>query len=231
MPYYIVSFSGGKDSTCMLLKLVELGDRIDEIIFLDTGVEFPEMYEHIKKVEEYIGRPITKLKSDKTFEYYMLHHERTIGKNKGRKGYSWSDFKNRWCTYYLKTQVLDKYLSKYNDKKIIQYVGIAYDEKERAKSDYHIYYPLIQWEMTEKECLEYCYKKGFDWGGLYQKFHRLSCWCCPLKSLKELRILYNDFPELWNKMLEWDSKTYRKFRPDYTLTELDKKFSGEKLKE
>lgn len=44
---HIVSFSGGKDSTAMLLKMIENNMQIDDIIFLDTTVEFPEMYEHI----------------------------------------------------------------------------------------------------------------------------------------------------------------------------------------
>jgi 3'-phosphoadenosine 5'-phosphosulfate sulfotransferase (PAPS reductase)/FAD synthetase len=45
---HIVSFSGGKDSTAMLLKMIENKMKIDEIIFCDTTVEFDEMYEHIK---------------------------------------------------------------------------------------------------------------------------------------------------------------------------------------
>ena len=44
--YYIVSFSGSKDSTAMLLHLLELGEPVDEVLFCDTTVEFPEMYTH-----------------------------------------------------------------------------------------------------------------------------------------------------------------------------------------
>ena len=77
---HIVSFSGGKDSTAMLLMMIEKGMRIDDIIFCDTGKEFPEMYEHIKQVERYINRPITVLKADKSFDYYMLEHIKTKGK-------------------------------------------------------------------------------------------------------------------------------------------------------
>lgn len=51
---HIVSFSGGKDSTAMLLMMLEKEMQIDDIVFMDTGVEFPEMYEHIEKVETYI---------------------------------------------------------------------------------------------------------------------------------------------------------------------------------
>lgn len=41
---YIVSFSGGKDSTAMLLRLIEEKKPIDEIIFCDTGKEFPDLF-------------------------------------------------------------------------------------------------------------------------------------------------------------------------------------------
>lgn len=47
---HIVSFSGGKDSTAMLLMMLERKMPIDEIIFCDTGKEFPQMYEHFDRV-------------------------------------------------------------------------------------------------------------------------------------------------------------------------------------
>ena len=48
----IVSFSGGKDSSAMLLRMVELNYDIDYVIFADTILEFPEMYEWIDKIEQ-----------------------------------------------------------------------------------------------------------------------------------------------------------------------------------
>lgn len=39
--YYVVSFSGGKDSTAMLLRLLELNYPIDEVVCCDTYKEFP----------------------------------------------------------------------------------------------------------------------------------------------------------------------------------------------
>lgn len=83
---HIVQFSGGKDSTAMLLMMLERGMPVDEIIFCDTGKEFPDMYKHIQKVEQYIGRPITRLKADKSFDYYFSDYEKVKGKNKGSKG-------------------------------------------------------------------------------------------------------------------------------------------------
>ena len=49
-PYHVVSFSGGKDSTAMLLHMPELGMPIDEVVTVDTGMEFPAMYRHIATI-------------------------------------------------------------------------------------------------------------------------------------------------------------------------------------
>lgn len=227
---HIVSFSGGKDGTAMLLKMIENDMQIDEVIMCDTGMEFPEMYQHIEKVKRMIDIPITILKSEKSFEYYMFEHEKTREKNKGQKGYSWADFRNRWCTQLLKKKVITRYLKeKYKNEEIIEYHGIAKDETKRLQKnkEKNIRYPLADWEMTEKDCLEYCYSKGLFWNGLYEKLGRVSCWCCPLKSLKELKVIYKEYPKLWDKLKEMDNKTYRKFRADYSVQELENKFESE----
>lgn len=72
--YNSFQFSGGKDSTAMLLMALEKGMQVDEIIFCDTTKEFPQMYDHINKVEQYIGRKITRISPEHTYDYYMLEH-------------------------------------------------------------------------------------------------------------------------------------------------------------
>lgn len=70
---HIVSFSGGKDSTAMLLRMLEENMQVDEIIYCDTYKEFPQMYNHIEKVRKYIkekyNKEITTLKAEKDFDY------------------------------------------------------------------------------------------------------------------------------------------------------------------
>lgn len=51
--FHAVSLSGGKDSTAMLLLIIERGMPIDMVLTADTGMEFPEMYEHLAKLDEY----------------------------------------------------------------------------------------------------------------------------------------------------------------------------------
>ena len=45
---HVVSLSGGKDSTAMLLRMLEEGRPVDIILFCDTGIEFEAMYRHIE---------------------------------------------------------------------------------------------------------------------------------------------------------------------------------------
>lgn len=74
--FHAVSLSGGKDSTCLLLLMIERSMPIDAVLWADTGMEFPEMYGHIAKVDEHLfrerGLHITALRSSKSFEYMMF---------------------------------------------------------------------------------------------------------------------------------------------------------------
>ena len=229
---HIVNLSGGKDSTAMLLMMLEKQMPVDYIVFADTGKDFPQMLDHIKQLEIYIQKhypnapKITYLKSDKTFDHLMFEHEKTKGKNKGKKGYGWATMRCRWCTSNLKTQVINKFCKSLKDT-VVHYVGIAYDEPKRIRLLQNYKYPLFDWQITEKQALQYCYDKGFHFSSLYEHFDRLSCWCCPLKNLKELKVLWKYYPELWAELKEMDKKSYNKFRADYSVLELEEKFKSE----
>ena len=74
--YHAVSLSGGKDSTCMLLMMIEKQMPIDVVLFADTGMEFPEMYGHLEQLEKHLqrerGLSITILRHPQGFEYLMF---------------------------------------------------------------------------------------------------------------------------------------------------------------
>ena len=127
---HIVSLSGGKDSTAMLLRMLEEGMPVDIILFCDTGLEFEGMYRHIDKLEKYIGIPITRLKSQQPFEYLFFEHmpKRKNPELIGRKGYSWGGPRNRWCTAMLKTRIIDRYLREQQVQK---------EQNERCKIKIH----------------------------------------------------------------------------------------------
>ena len=239
--FWIVSFSGGKDSTAMLLRLLEEKRPVDMILFVDTGLEFPAMYDHIDKVEQYIGRPITRIKAEHDFEYYFCHAPIKRGDpEKFRQqfgsdynGFGWMGPKMRWCTNRLKDAPRERYLRELRKKYTLhQYVGLAADEEYRLErknnQSTECVHPLVEWSMTEADCLRYCSERGFDWNGLYQHFRRVSCWLCPLQPLDELRALWEHFPELWEMLKKYESMTWRKYRSDYSVDELEIRFAFEK---
>lgn len=226
-----VSLSGGKDSTAMLLMMLDKGEHIDEIVTVDTGMEFPEMYDHLEKLQKQVDIPFTVLKAEKSFEYYLKDHEIKRGKHAGQRGYGWARMRSRWCTSNLKTSLLDKHAAKLPGE-VIQCVGIAADEQNRVRDKR---YPLVEYGVTEAEALAYCYSRGFDWGGLYEVMGRVSCWCCPLQNLNELRALRRTHPELWRKLMELDDASPNSFRisktksgfKEISVRDLDARFAKE----
>ena len=72
--------------------------------------------------------------------------------------------------------------------------------------------------MTEKDCLKYCYNRGYTWEEdgvrLYDILDRVSCWCCGNKNLKELKNMYLYLPEYWYRLKALQSRIDRPFRRD-----------------
>ena len=146
-------------------------------------------------------------------------------------GYSWCGGRCRWGTTE-KNKTISKYLKKNYGEDYKEYVGIAYDEQNRIKNDEHKLYPLIDLNMTERDCLEFCYSQGYYWEEdemrLYNVLDRVSCWCCANKNLKELRNYYKYLPKYWNKLKVFQKKTDRPFKNNkYTIFDLEKRFESE----
>jgi len=72
--------------------------------------------------------------------------------------------------------------------------------------------------------LKMCYEHGYDFGGYYTLFNRQGCWCCPLKSKKDLFILYSFYPDLWQKLKEMDEKSRNQFRYKESVLDLEREF-------
>lgn len=204
MKELIVNFSGGKDSTAMLHLMLEHGEKIDEVIYFDGGWEFPQMEEHVNLVEEKTGIKITRLKPiDGDFDYWMLQREFTSRKKESMCGKGIPSSKSRWCTF-IKQQTILKYLK---GRDTIRCIGFAVGEekrllrgwnKDRVFTPGQFRFPLIEdYNFDEKECLQYCYKLGYTWGGLYNYIDRVSCYFCPLMNNAEALMIKRHFPETW----------------------------------
>ena len=210
MSHYIASCSFGKDSLAMVLRLIEENKQLDEVVFYDTGMEFQAIYNVRDRLLPLLadkGIKYTELKPDRPFMYDMLEKPVESKQNGKHNGYGWCGGCARWGTAY-KTEIIDRYKAQYKD--LVEYVGIAFDEKERVKDKV---YPLIEWGMAESDCLRYCYEKGFDWNEngveLYSILDRVSCWCCCNKNKKELYNIYRYLPQYWERLKDLQSKIDR----------------------
>lgn len=246
--YHAVSLSGGKDSTAMLLLMIERDMPIDAVISADTGMEFPEMYDHLAKVDDYLyrerGLHITTLRHPMGFEWLMFDEpkqKKQSLENRAKAGVppygnGWPGIRVRWCTGMLKTHLISKEVNRLKaEKNALHYVGIAADEMKRCKDEI---YPLVTWGITEAQALQICYNRGFNFGGLYEIYNRASCWCCPFQRIGELRKLRQHHPELWERMLDFDARAIAQFgnnplgqfRKDWTVAQLEARFAEEDRK-
>jgi 3'-phosphoadenosine 5'-phosphosulfate sulfotransferase (PAPS reductase)/FAD synthetase len=234
---YIASLSGGKDSLAMVLKILELNYPLDEVVYFDIGVEFDSIRNNIDKIKPILeskGVALTILTPKEPFIYCMT--EKPIAKRNGeiQCGYKWCGGCARWGTT-LKLEAIRNHNAKYGDEMIVEYVGVASDERERINRERHgnrvKLYPLVEWEMTEKDCLEYCYSKGWHWNEngyeLYDLLDRVSCKYCKNKNLKELRNIYHFMPKVWQELKDLQDKVKMQYKDGKTIHDIETRFITE----
>lgn len=215
MKYTIANVSCGKDSLAMVEEHIKRGRQLDEVVMYDTGMEFQAIYDTWAKLTarlDEIGIKHTVLYPAYPFRWDML--ERLVTRRDGSgtyRGYGWCGGRCRWGTT-AKTSAMDKYAK---SKDAIVLVGIAADEKHRMDTSEgtNKRYPLVEYGMSEADCLASCYAMGYEWREsgactpdgtirLYDILARVSCWCCRNKNLKELRNIRRYLPEHWEGLKE-----------------------------
>ena len=208
---HIVSFSGGKDSTAMLLNMIEKDMHIDKIVFADTTLEFPEMYEYIDRVEAHIGREITMVRPKKLFDAWFFGRI-TRGKLEGQiRGFPLVIFPCYW-TREAKLAAFKRV----SNKEDIWYIGISYEERRRLHFKYGQRYPLYEWKMTGPDCLEFLKKRDLV-NPLYDNFRRTGCYLCPKQSLDSIKLTKKLYPKLFKKLLWYNERSPQPFSLKYDI--------------
>lgn len=98
---YICCFSGGKDSTAMLIHIIENNLPLDEVLYVDVGDwMWKSAQDHICKVEEKLDVKITQLDVREELR-------------KGFERWGFPSFINRWCTGVKREAMRDYLRSKW----------------------------------------------------------------------------------------------------------------------
>jgi len=185
-----LSHGMGVNSTALMLLLEDMGFEF-ESVFVDVGTEYPETYEYLDYLREQ-GYEITVLKPDvEGFDNlydYCKHYKIVPGQFM------------RWCTDKFKLRTLQKYVK----TPAIMLIAIDAGEKHRAfkkpiKFGVINVYPLVSYGIDRKKCIEIIKENGL-------KVPRKSgCWLCPFASRSEIRQLYLNYPDLYEKRKEIES--------------------------
>lgn len=215
MPKYVASCSGGKDSVAMVLKLIETNAPLDYVVFYNSGVEFSAVYQVIEELCDRLPSSVKFIELSPKSDFLFNQNEKEVRKRDGTitNGYGWCGRRCRWGTTFKVAAIKEFHKSLNAD--IIQYIGIAADEPDRIKDDTSIIYPLVQFGMSEADCLRYCHANGIYWNEptiktlsgyieLYDILDRVSCWCCANKNIRELRHIHEYLPQYWERLEELD---------------------------
>ena len=213
----IVSFSGGKDSTALLLWAKEnLSDF--EVVFCDTNWESPVTYKYIDYINEtLLGGKLKVIRSSK----YQGFEDLSIKRKRVPSSQA------RFCTQELKLFPMHDYIhSEYEGKSIELFVGIRREESAaRSKMpernfdmDYYgcwINRPLINWSADDVFNIHKKY--NVEPNPLYKLgFSRVGCFPCVMCRHAEIRRIAEKFPERIEKIKQLETDLDRSFfPPDY----------------
>lgn len=140
-----VAFSGGIDSTA--LALLE-PDAVP--IFADTGWEFPEVYEHLRRFWQTTERDVVRVgRAGETLPEYIESHHFMPG------------HASRFCTRLFKIEPINKYLAERLPCELL--IGLRADEPETMRAGnltdmpgLTIRYPLRERGMTRLDVVAVC---------------------------------------------------------------------------
>jgi len=188
-----IAFSGGKDSTALMLRMAEQGETF-EALFTPTGNELPDLLEHVERIVERVGvvlhRPPNPSLRDLISKYNAL-----------------PNWRQRWCTRQIKIEPCIEFLK--DRPGSVLCVGLRADEEERQGlyGEWAMYrYPLREWGWDIVRVWEYLRERGI------RVPPRTDCALCYGQRLSEWWMLWDKHPQEFARGEELEAATGHTFR-------------------
>ena len=213
---HVVNISGGKDSAALAIYIAQEYPQIPaEYVFCDTGVELPETYEYLERLEAILGQEIKRLNSldllgikrkpnRNPFDIWLTEYYGGYLPNQSA----------RWCTRVLKIKPFEAYIG--NDK-AFSYLGIRGDEdregylgkdnkppKISEKNNIIPVYPFKNDEIGIAEVKSLLEANGIGWPEYYKWRSRSGCYFCFYQQLGEWQGLKENHPKLFEKAKKYE---------------------------
>ncbi len=190
---HILALSGGKDSAALA---VYLKDKIPDLeyVFLDTGHELPETYEYLDRIRAVLGINITRIKSKRSFEYWLRI-----------KNYFLPSPRQRWCTEVLKIKPYEEYIG---NEKTVSYVGLRWDEDRMGyisgKQNVIPRYPFMEDELVLDDIIRILEESGIGLPSYYNWRSRSGCYFCFFQQKIEWLNLSKQHKDLFYKAMAFE---------------------------
>ena len=204
-----VSYSGGKDSLATLGLVLSTGVR-PYVIFVDTGLEFPETHRNVMSIVEKHGLTLATYDAKDAFWHAIKHF-----------GPPAKDF--RWCCKTCKLGPTSLLIKERFPSGVLAFIGQRGKESEQRYRKPDIWEnpwvpgqtgasPIQDW--TALEVWLYIFREGLEYNPLYDEgLDRIGCWLCPSQSLSE-RAIVSRHPDFGR----WEA-TLRKYAEARGLSE------------
>ncbi len=216
--FKVVMAGMGDDTAMLIAELYERGFEPDELIFCDTGSEFPHTYDFIGHLESWCKKnnwsKVVRLRKVDKFKEPLS----VISMITTQKTLPAAAFGSKSCSLRFKIETADLYFNNNSDcwkawgvtkkgtktkehtGKILRMVGINFDEPTRVEgwsnqSKWTQVFPLFDWEIGEGES-EVVEKVGLYYPG------KSSCTVCPNMTHGEIAMLRDDYPKIYEESLK-----------------------------
>jgi phosphoadenosine phosphosulfate reductase len=190
-----VSYSGGKDSLATLLLVMDCIEQFD-MLFVDTGLEFPETLANIDQVAQKYDIPLKRSNAGDEFWESI----ETLGP---------PTVERRWCSKICKMEPISRLINEHFPDGCLTFIGQRkYESEGRAKSDSIWKNPWIKNQIaaspiqnwTALHVWLYLFDKKAPYNPLYEQgFDRIGCWLCPSSSMSDLLRIKHTHPHMWNR--------------------------------
>lgn len=195
----VVSYSGGKDSLATLLVVLEAGLK-PPILFVNTGLEFPETLQNVRDVARRYELDV--LEATPTADFYSEIE---------RFGPPGRDY--RFCCKSLKLGPVVKLIGERFPQGVLSFIGQRRYESFGRMEKGEVWRnpwvpgqigasPIQDW--TALEVFLYILMKGAPLNPLYRRgLDRIGCWLCPATDMGDLEVIGGEHPhwERWSEFL------------------------------
>ena len=206
-----VSYSGGKDSLATLLLVLEAGLR-PKVLFIDTGLEFPETVHNARDTCARLG-----------LELLVEDAGEAFWENVPRFGPPARDA--RWCCKCCKLGPVTRLITREFPDGVLSFIGQRRYESEARASKGPVWKnpwvpgqigasPIQEWPALQVWLYLFDNKQKAPWNPWYERgLERIGCFLCPATNFADLELVRKAFTgyERWQRQLEAYPKTWRDY--------------------